>query len=136
MMGSAGAKGSGGSAGGASGGGFTAVATLLGMNCGTGGCHDGTAHTDLRNTTGLYTRLVNAMPTGSMAMTACKSKKLVVANDPSTSVLSEIIKAQVSGCSNARMPDNCSTSSANPRRCLTADQISTIDSWIMAGATM
>jgi len=113
-----------------------AVATLLGNSCGTGTCHDGSAHTDLRNNAGLYSRLVNAMPTGSAAMSMCKTKKLVVPNDATMSVLSQIVKAAVSGCSNARMPDDCSTSSANPRRCLTTDQINTIDSWIMAGAPM
>jgi len=143
MMGSAGAKGSGGAtgSGGAAGGSsgtatFSAVATILGNSCGTGGCHDGTAHTNLKNDSGLYTRIVNGMPSGSMAMSACKSKKLIVPSDTSMSVISQIVKASVSGCSNARMPDNCSTSSSNPRACLTSAQISTIDAWITAGAPM
>jgi hypothetical protein len=34
----------------------------------------------------------------------------------------------------ARMPDNCSTTSTNPRACLTTAQIALIESWITAGA--
>jgi hypothetical protein len=99
-------------------------------------CHDGSAHVDLRNNSGLYTRLVNGSPAGSQVMASCKTMKLVVPNTPATSVLSQIVKAKVTGCSNARMPDECSTSSSNPRACLTTAQISTIDSWISAGAPM
>jgi hypothetical protein len=112
------------------------VSKLLGDTCGTGTCHNGTAHVDLRNTAGLYDRIVGAMPNGPMTMTACKSKKLVVANDTTNSVLSNIVKGAVSGCSTARMPDDCSTSSTNPRACWTTTQIQTLDSWIMSGAPM
>jgi hypothetical protein len=35
-----------------------------------------------------------------------------------------------------RMPDDCSTTSATPRRCLTDAQIAMIDAWISAGAPM
>lgn len=115
---------------------FAAVSKLLGDTCGTGTCHTGTDHVDLRNTTGLYGRIVDAMPSGGKTMTACKSKKLIVANDTANSVISNIVKATVSGCSNARMPDSCSTSSTNPRACWTAAQIDTLDSWIKAGAPM
>ena len=112
-----------------------AVAQIMGMSCGTGMCHDGTAHVDLRNNSGLYDRLKGS-PAGSNTMTACKSMKLVVPNDASMSVLSKVVKASLSGCTNARMPDECSTTSANPRRCLTQAQIDTIDGWIAAGAPM
>lgn len=142
MTGSGGGGGGrGGGAGSGAGGGssgmadFMAVAQIMGSSCGTGTCHDGSTHVDLRNNSGLYDRL-KGMPGGSLTMSGCKSMKLVVPNDASKSVLSKIVKASVSGCSNARMPDDCSTTSANPRRCLTQAQIDTIDSWIMAGATM
>ena len=40
--------------------------------------------------------------------------------------------AKVTGCTNARMPDEC----PSMRACLTAAQIATITSWINAGAPM
>ena len=134
--GQGGSKGGSSGGGGASGGGFAAVATLLNGSCVGGTCHDGSAHVDLRNNSGLYMRLVNMSPSASKTMATCKTMKLVVPNDTATSVLSQIIKAKVTGCSNARMPDECSTNSSNPRACLTTAQISTIDSWITAGAPM
>ena len=47
---------------------FAQVAQILGTSCGTGTCHDGTDHVDLRNNTGLYGRIVNAMPDGARVM--------------------------------------------------------------------
>jgi len=123
----------GGSSGGGSTGTFAAVATILGTSCGTGTCHQGGAHVDLRNTTGLRDRIVSKMISGTNSMASCQSKTYIVPNMPAMSVISQIIKAAVTGCG-ARMPDGCSTTSANPRRCLTTDQIATIDAWITAGA--
>jgi len=48
------------------------------------------------------------------------------------SVIAQAVMAKVTGCTNARMPDEC----PNMRACLTAAQIATITSWIMAGAPM
>ncbi|HEY8926869.1 MAG TPA: hypothetical protein VIU64_20940, partial [Polyangia bacterium] len=114
---------------------FMAVAQIMAMSCGTGTCHDGSAHVDLRNNSGLYDRLKGS-PAGTNTMTACKSMKLVVPNDASMSVLSKVVKDKLTGCTNARMPDECSTTSNNPRRCLMQSEIDTIDSWIAAGAPM
>jgi len=129
-----GSTGSGGAAGGSSGGGFAAVASLLATSCATGTCHQATDHLDLRNNAGLYARLVGVKPTGTKVMTGCGT--VVVAGSPSTSLLSKAVKASVSGCTNARMPDECSTSSSNPRACLTTTQIAVIDAWITANAPM
>ena len=68
-------------------------------------------------------------------MTQCRTKSYIIPNDTANSVISRIIKAAVTGCG-ARMPDDCSTSATNPRACLTAAQIATIDGSIMAGAPM
>jgi hypothetical protein len=106
------------------------------MTCGTGTCHDGTNHVDLRNTTGLYARIVNASPNASKTEAMCKTMKLIVPNDAANSVISKAVKAKVTGCTNARMPDECSTTSTNPRACWTTAQISTLDTWIAAGAPM
>jgi len=114
---------------------FAEVAQILGTSCGVTNCHSDMTHTDLRSDAGLYARLVNAAPTGTATMAACKTMKLVTPNSPSTSVLSQIVKAAVTGCSPARMPDTCSTNGL-PRACLSAAQISTIDGWISGGARM
>jgi hypothetical protein len=124
-----------GAAGGSSGT-FAQVSQLLGTSCGTGTCHNGNPHTDLRNTTGLHARLVNAVPAGTGVATGCRALTLVVAGSPSTSLLSQIVKAPVTACGTSRMPDTCSTTSTMPRACLTTAQISTIDAWITAGAPM
>jgi hypothetical protein len=102
------------------------------MSCGTGTCHNGQDHTDLRNNTGLYGRIVNGMPTGARAMSACTSRTLIKPSDVAGSVIAQVIMAPMSGCTNARMPDDC----PSMRACLTTAQISTITSWIMAGAPM
>jgi len=127
--GGAGATGAGGTGGAAT---FAQVATILGTSCGTGTCHDGTQHVDLRNTTGLYGRIVNASPNGSRTMASCTSRMLIVPNNVANSVIAQVIMASVSGCTNARMPDEC----PSMRQCLTAAQISTITNWITAGAPM
>jgi hypothetical protein len=127
--------GAGGTAGGAGGTGgaatFAQVAQILGTSCGTGNCHNGQEHTDLRNNTGLYGRIVNGMPSGSRVMSSCTSRTLIEPNDVASSVIAQTIMASVSGCTNARMPDDCPSAM---RQCLTAAQISTITGWIMAGA--
>ena len=130
-----------GGSGGSSGGGrwrhggagtFTQVAALLGTSCGTSTCHDGTDHVNLHNDAGLYARIVNASPTGAKTMAQCTSRKLIVPNDVTNSVIAQVITAKLTGCTNARMPDEC----PNMRPCLTTAQIATITSWITAGAPM
>jgi hypothetical protein len=115
---------------------FVQVAQILGTSCGTGTCHQGAMHVDLRNNAGLHARLVSAMPAGTQVMAQCRTRTLVVPSNPAMSVISQVIKAAVTGCTTTRMPQMCSTTSATPRRCLTAAQIATIDGWIMAGAPM
>jgi hypothetical protein len=121
-----------GGAGGSSGGGFAPVAMILGMNCGTGTCHMGGAHSDLRNNAGLYARIVGAKALGM----SCNTKTLIVPSSTATSAISQVIKGPFTGCSDARMPNQCSPTSAMPRACLTTAQIAVIDSWITAGAPM
>ncbi len=130
-----GAGGTGGGAAGGTGGAatFAQVAMILGTSCGTGDCHNGTEHSDLRNNTGLHGRIVNANPSGSRVMSSCTSRMLIVPNNVGTSVIAQAVMASVSGCTNARMPDDCPTTN---RPCLTAAQINTITSWINAGAPM
>ena len=135
--GTAGRGGNGGSGGGAAGGSggagtFTQVAALLGTSCGTSTCHDGTDHVNLHNDAGLYARIVNASPTGAKTMAQCTSRKLIVPNDVTNSVIAQVITAKLTGCTNARMPDEC----PSMRPCLTTAQIATITSWITAGAPM
>ena len=136
--GGAGRSGSGGSTGmagnngtGGAGGGtatFADVTALFAANCVS--CHDGTAHTDLR-ASGLYSRIVNQNATKS-----CTTQKLIVPNSPSTSLISNKIKGTNLGGCGVRMPNGCSTTSSNPRACLTTTQIATVDNWINAGAPM
>jgi hypothetical protein len=111
---------------------FAEVAAILGASCGTGTCHTGTDHVDLRNTAGLYARIVSASPNASKTMTACTSRILIKPNDVANSVIAQVVMAKVSGCTNARMPDEC----PSMRACLTVAQIATITSWITAGAPM
>lgn len=112
---------------------FAEVATILGTSCGTGTCHQGGTHQDLRNDAGLHDRIVGKMPVGTKANAMCLTKTLVVPSNPATSVISQVIKAATPGCTNARMPDNC-PGGMPARACLTAAQIATIDAWITAGA--
>ncbi|MBC8132900.1 MAG: hypothetical protein H7X95_07950 [Deltaproteobacteria bacterium] len=135
LAGTGGTPGTGGGSAGSSGAAtFAAVATILGTNCATSPCHQGGGHVDLRNNAGLRARLVNVAPSGAMSMVACRTRTLVVPGNPGTSVMSQVVKGVVAGCTSARMPDECSTTSNNPRRCLTDAQIATIDSWITGGA--
>jgi hypothetical protein len=100
------------------------------MSCGTGQCHNGQQHVDLRNNSGLYDRIVGASPNGSMTMSACRTRTLVVPGDVAGSVLAQVIMAAVTGCTDERMPYECPAE----RPCLTNAQIATITSWITAGA--
>ena len=111
---------------------FASVTSLFAANCTS--CHDGTNHTDLR-ATGLYARIVNQSPTKS-TVAACESQKLIVPGNTAMSLISNKIKGTNLGGCNGRMPDGCSTTSANPRPCLTTAQIAIVDSWINAGAPM
>ena len=65
-------------------------------------------------------------------MTACVTRTLVIPGDATNSVIARVIAGAYSGCTNARMPDEC----PQMRQCLTATQIATITSWITAGAPM
>jgi hypothetical protein len=97
-------------------------------------CHDAASgHVDLRNDAGLRARLVGVKPAGSKAKAECKSLILVNPGAPATSIVSQMTKASLSACG-AKMPDKCSTTSTNPRACLTAAQIAQINAWITAGA--
>ncbi len=120
--------GTGGSGGGSGTATFADVTALFAANCVA--CHDGSAHTDLRSS-GLYARIVNQNATKS-----CTTQKLIVPNSPSTSLISNKIKGTNLGGCGARMPYQCSTTSSNPRACLTTAQIATVDNWINAGAPM
>ncbi len=123
--GAAGRGGTGGTTGGTNGT-FTQVAALLMTNCAP--CHDGTAHTDLR-TTGLYARIVGGHSIAS-ANAACVSQTLVVAGNSSMSLISKKVHgANLNGCG-TQMPKGCTPGTT----CLTTAQMSTIDTWINAGA--
>lgn len=134
------ANGMAGSGGGSAGGGntvtFSAVSALLTMTCNGGTCHGGGNEVNLTNATGLYARLTTPLA-GSVGH--CKATTLVVKNDASSFLL-KILKGAGSCMNNGapqqipRMPDNCSTTSGNPRPCLTAAQIKTVDDWITSGA--
>jgi hypothetical protein len=125
-----GTAGSAGGGGGTSGGpAFTAIAALLGTSCGS--CHDGTKHVDLRNTTGLYMRLVNMPPAAANTDAGCKTMSLVVPDNAATSLLSKVVKGAVAGCTDGKMPNGCTGT-----KCLTTAQTGMIDAWIAAGAPM
>jgi hypothetical protein len=125
-----GSTGSGGSGGSAPT--FAAVSSILGMNWGTGTCHDGTAHVNLHNDAGLYARIVNGSPNGTKTMTTCKGAKTDVPDDVKNSAIARVIMGALKGCTGGRMPDDCPTK----RGCPTAQQISSITDWISAGALM
>jgi len=122
-----------GDAGGAT---FTQVRSLLTMSCAVTGCHGnagGTAQIDLRDTTGLYTRLMGQAP--STAPTNCKGKTLISPSMPMMSLLISMVDTNATarmGCG-GRMPDGCPT----PQRpCLTTPQIDLLKNWVTAGAPM
>jgi hypothetical protein len=63
----------------------------------------------------------------------CVGKTLAVANNPSGSLLPEIVGPGGASCA-ARMPYMCGTGGG--RMCLGQNDISTITNWISAGAPM
>jgi hypothetical protein len=116
---------------------FAQVSSLLGMACAGSMCHGGTNHTNFTNMSGLYMRLTTPLPTSSPH---CDGTTLVVPSNAAGSFLVSVIKGQAM-CMNGtmmetipRMPNDCSTSSMNPRACLTAAQIKLIEDWVAAGA--
>jgi hypothetical protein len=152
--GKAGASGAGGTTGGGGGGGggvagssgsggggggtaatFAQVKDLLMKTCAGAKCHDAASdQMDWTTSDGLYMRLTTAIPQGTPH---CAGKVPVVANMPDQSLLLQAVKGSMPMCDSkalGRMPDNCSTSSATPRACLTDAQIKTISDWISAGA--
>ena len=137
--GSAGMGTGGGSAGMGTGGAaptFAAVSALMGSNCAVSMCHDGSnAHANYK--TNLYTVLTTPLPGTT---DRCAGSTLVVpSNTAGSFLITAITKGGTcpkGGNSIGRMPDNCSTTSANPRACLTTAQIKTITDWVAAGAPM
>jgi hypothetical protein len=106
---------------------------ILSSSCAITGCHNnggGTTHTDLRDNTGLYMRLMAIPP--STAPSACRNRTIVVPGMPTQSLIVAMIDVPSAARMNcgARMPDGCPTN----RPCLTLAQIQTIKDWITAGA--
>ncbi len=147
----AGAGGSTAGAGGTAGGGtagaggasptFAAVKTLFSTSCGTGNCHNkNSGQLDYQGTTDLHALLTTPIPATGSAH--CNGTTLAVPNDAASSFLVTVVTGpgQVTCKKNGtnemigRMPDDCSTTSTNPRACFTAAQIKTITDWIAAGA--
>jgi hypothetical protein len=110
---------------------------LLSTSCAGGMCHaSASMQADLTTSAGLYMRLTTPLTDSAH----CKGETLVTPGDTDKSFLLKVIQGQAS-CKNdaateniTRMPDMCSTSSMNPRPCLTADQIKLVSDWIMANA--
>ena len=140
--GSGGAGVGGSAAGGSAGGGsgtvtFAQVSGVLATGCAGAMCHGGTNHVNLVMMQGLYTRLTTPLPATAPH---CKGTTLVVPSNVAGSFLVKIITG-ASMCMNnganeniPRMPDNCSTTSTNPRACLTAAQIKLVSDWVAGGA--
>jgi hypothetical protein len=138
--GATGGGGGGKSTGGSGGGGavtFSQVASLLSKACAGSQCHGGSNHINLVNMTGLYMRLTTPLPSTNPH---CGGTTLIVAGSLASSFLANVIKGQ-STCMKGggtemipRMPDDCSTSSSNPRACLTAAEIKLVEDWVTAGA--
>jgi hypothetical protein len=105
-------------------------------SCATNGCHDGSnMHANYK--TNLYSVLTMPLPG---TVDRCAGSTLVVpSNTAGSFLITAITKGGAcpkGGNSIGRMPDNCSTTSTNPRACLTTAQIKTITDWVAAGATM
>jgi hypothetical protein len=110
------------------------------MACAGATCHgDASQHAHLATMAGLYALLTTPLPNSSLH---CKGETLVKPGDTNGSFLLKVITGPgMSMCKNGtamenipRMPDDCSTSSMNPRPCLTADQIKLVSDWIAANA--
>ena len=119
---------------------FAAVKTLFGMSCGVGTCHNAASgHLDYQGTKDLHGLLTTPI---AAAIKHCNGTTLVVANNAAGSFLVTavtgpgMVTCKKNGADEmiARMPDTCSTTSTNPRACLTTAQIKTITDWIAAGA--
>jgi hypothetical protein len=137
--GSAGAGGGSAGSAGAGGGGavtFAQIKTLFGMNCGVGMCHNaGSMHLNYQ-TGDLHALLTSPIPAGNKD---CVGTTPVTANDQNSFLLKVVKTGGGGACPQGtgtigRMPDMCSTSSTNPRACLTDTQIKLISDWIAAGA--
>ena len=109
---------------------------MLSATCAGAKCHSAAStQAHLAEANGLYTLL-----TTGLNAPHCKGQKLVVPNNVTSSFLVQVIQGKATCMNNAgteeivRMPDECSTTSANPRACLTAAQIKTISDWVSAGA--
>jgi hypothetical protein len=115
---------------------FAAVSALMGSNCAVSGCHDGSnMHANYK--TNLYTVLTTPLPGTT---DRCAGSTLVVpSNTAGSFLITAITKGGMcpkGGNQIGRMPDSCSTTSSNPRACLTTAQIKTITDWVAAGAPM
>ena len=100
-------------------------------------CHGGSNHINLVNMTGLYMRLTTPLPSTN---SHCGGTTLIVGGNLASSFLANVIKGQATCMKGGgtemipRMPDDCSTSSSNPRACLTAAEIKLVEDWVTAGA--
>jgi hypothetical protein len=141
-MGTGGGSGgaSGGSAGMGSGGGsavtFAQIKTLFGTNCGVGMCHNASSMHLNYQTGDLHALLTSPIPAGNKD---CVGTTPVMPNDQTSFLLKVVSPGGGGNCPKGtgtigRMPDGCSTTSTNPRACLTAAQIKLISDWIAAGA--
>ncbi len=111
---------------------FVQVRSLLSTSCAISGCHGNgnTMQIDLRDTTGLYTRITGQAP--ATAPTACKGKQLITPSMPTMSLLIAMVDTNATARCAGRMPDGCPTS----RPCLTTAQIQMLKDWVTAGAPM
>jgi hypothetical protein len=116
---------------------FAQIKTLFGSNCGVGMCHNaGSMHLNYQGTADLHALLTSPIPAGNKD---CVGTTPVTPNDQTSFLLKVVNQGGGGTCpkgtgSIGRMPDGCSTTSNNPRACLTATQIKLISDWIAAGA--
>jgi hypothetical protein len=123
-----------GAGGGSAGGGntFAAVKTLIGMNCGTGMCHNAASkQLDFQGTADLHALLTTPIAT---TIPHCNGSTLAVSMD-ANSLIVRITKGATM-CSEggqmkniARMPDNCTGN-----KCFSDAQVKILTDWIAAGA--
>lgn len=116
---------------------FATVSALLANNCAGSKCHGGTAEVNFTTASGLYSRLTTPV---ASSIPHCAGTQLVAPGNTAGSFLLSVIQGK-STCkkgtgteSIGRMPDGCSTTSSNPRACLTTAQIQTVSAWVAAGA--
>jgi hypothetical protein len=121
------AAGSGGAGNSAGSGGAGTTAGGAGTSTAGGGVGGASsAPTPLDDAT-LYLSLTTALPEGTAT---CGGEVLVVPGDLATSFLITKLTSDSPGCGN-RMPAGCSST---PSKCLTPDQLDTIQNWISGGA--